>query len=640
MKGKLLSRLKDQNLTRLWRLKPQTKILTDFYVLDVETAHRPKHGTIFKDSRLYQGVLKWQLKATPESFVFGVLYGRNYTKVIHSIREFRETLLEPRFKNRIIFAHNGGNYDYPCIYGNPYDVDPEAIFNGKFISFTNGNCTFADSINIFVGLSIKAIGAMNNNSKLGMSRNYSKSHWPKDYARDVKGCIKDCEILYDALLSTFEFAGDIKITQASLSMAYYRRYHQPFHIDHNENTKHFWSSYYGGRTECFKIGRCHASVIDVNSMYPYHLRNAVFPNPKTLKLEHDISDKRLFKYMDWFEGMADCTIIHHSHDYGFLPVKHEEKLIFPTGEFRGSWNFPELRFALKHGVIKIVKVHRVVYGERMESPFKSFVDTLHDIKLKAQKEGDKWRESMVKYYLNMLYGKFGQRIEEECIYIKDVKKQFHVIEEYQRKGLFKRWQPFSSERLDGFLYIGRKKKKATPYAIPSFASYVTSYGRVQLLDGMLSNKGNNVVYCDTDSQFIESTHGIVSSKELGGWKLEDKIVTEIKGLKNYRYVDVEKGPDEIWRVKGVPSMGWIKEDGKWTRKRKTVKLFEGFKEYEFPSVQQVSDNKFEYWNLMKPREALKRGKRPGVLTKRVKVIKGTYDKRIVLTDGNTKPIEI
>src|SRR5690349_16749935 len=123
-----------KRLTRLWKLKPATKLCSDFYVLDVETAHRPGiPNREFKDSSTYKGVLKWQLKATPQSFVFGVIHGHNYTKVVHSVKEMKETLLEPRFKKKVIYAHNGGNFDYPCIYGNIYDTDPEAIFNGKFI---------------------------------------------------------------------------------------------------------------------------------------------------------------------------------------------------------------------------------------------------------------------------------------------------------------------------------------------------------------------------------------------------------------------------------------------------------------------------------------------------------------------------
>lgn len=603
---------RDKNLTRLWKLKPSTKLCSDFYVFDVETAHKKKDGYNY-----------WCLQATPDKFIFGVIYGHNYTKVIHSIKEFKETLLDPRFKNKNIFAHNA-QYDLNTIYGNIYDFDPEAIFNGKFITATNGNCKFADSMNVFVGLSVKAIGEMTGNKKetLGGQKYRSKGVTKED----INYCIKDCQIVWDALFGIFEFAGEIRITQASLSMCYYRRYHQPFHIDHNENTKHFWNSYYGGRTECFKLGATHSTVIDVNSMYPYHLRNGIFPNPKTLKTEIEFPVKKLKKYLEWYEGMVEATITHRPTTIGYLPCKTKEgKLIFPNGRFRGTWNFPEIRFALKAGVIKIEAIHLIVYGEKMESPFVSFVDVLNQMKTNAKITGNKIEEDRAKRFSNSLYGKFGQRINEESIYIRDIKKQFHIIQDYQRKRLFKKLIPFSGKRNDAFLIIGRRKNVAIPYAIPSFASYITTYGRIQLLEKMLAMQDKKIVYCDTDSIFFEIATGVQSENQLGGWKVEDKIITNIKGLKNYKYLDTKNR--EIWRVKGVP-----------VDKGKTVKIFKGETEQEFNTVTQTSDNSFRYFNLMKSKEALRRGKEPGVLTERLKTIKNTYDKRIVFDNGETKPI--
>lgn len=626
------------SLTRLWRLKPSTKLCNDFYVLDIETAHRPKGNKVFtkqNSSKDYKGVLKWQLKATNESFIFGVLYGYNYCKVIHSIEEFKETLLEPRFKDKYIYAHNGGNFDYISIYGIPYDTDPEALYNGKFICFTNGNCIFADSTNIFIGMSIETIGKMIGKDKQGMTDNYKDSVWPKDYSFDVNGCIIDCEILWDALFQTFEFAGEIRITQASLSMCYFRRFHQPFHIDHNENTKHFWKSYYGGRTEVFKLGKTHASCIDINSSYPYQTKTGVFPNPKTLKHELNFPVKKLAKYLEWFEGMIDATVIHRDtkdlfkpNGIGFLPVKKDNKLIFPTGKIRGQWNFPEIRFALKHGVIEIAQIHSIVYGEKMVSPFESMIDTLFEIKAKAVLDGDKMLESMTKYYMNMFYGKFGQRNIEQSIYIKDIEKQFHIIQEYQKKKQFLKLVPFGKKRNDAMLIIGKRNSKPPAYAIPSFASYITTYGRVQLLEKMLEFSNRKVVYCDTDSVFFEIAGDINSEKQLGGWKLENKIITDIKGLKNYKYIDDIK-KIEVWRVKGVP-----------VNKGRKVKIFDGDKTEEFNSVEQIGENKFRYFNLMKSKEALRRNKEAGILTERIKEIKNTYDKRLILTNGETKPIKL
>lgn len=610
-------------LKRLWKLKPSTKLCTDFYVVDIETGIRTKDGYV-----------KWCLDARPKRFIFAVVYGHNYSQVVYSVDELKALFLTPRFKGKKVFAHNGGGYDYLGIYGNIYDVDPKAIFNGKFISFTNGNCTFADSMNIFVGASIKVIGKMMGNEKLGMTKNkdYKATNWKNEKQRNraIQGCYVDCQILWDALVNVFEFAGNIKITQASLSMEYFRRYHQPFHIDSNENTKFFWESYYGGRCEAFQLGKTNAGVIDVNSMYPDRMKNIKFPNPKILKHEINLSKKLFLKYLEWFEGCATLSILHHNTTFGFLPIKKDGKLQFSVGKIIGTWNFNEIRFALEKNAIEILEVIKVVYSEPMESPFVSYVDVLNEMKTGAKKSGNLFEEDRAKRFSNSLYGKFAQRIDEESIYIDNVEKNWDLIREHQKNGTFIKLQPFNKKRNDAFLITKASKKMDVSYSIPSFASYITSAARIVLLSKMLELEDCVVVYCDTDSIFFEKNNGIKSEFFLGGWKVENKIITEIKGLKNYKYIDTEKSPLEIWKVKGVP-----------VNKGYTTKIFdESGNETEVPSVEQIGDNEFRYYNLIKTKESLRRGKEAGVITERIKKIKNIYDKRIVLFNGKTKPIEL
>lgn len=597
----------------LYTLSPSVKLCTDFFVFDVETGKRKKDGWIY-----------WRLDARPESFIFGVIYGLNFTKVIHSVEEFKEELKHSRYKNKKVYAHNA-QYDLNTLYGNIFLFDPEAIFNGKFISATNGNCIFADSGNIFIGSSVEQLGIMQglHKGKLGGPGYRSLGVT----STDINYCIRDCRIVWDALLQSFEFAGDIKITQASLSMTYFRRYQQPHHIEFNSNVSYFFDSYFGGRTEAFKLGKTHSKVIDVNSMYPDRMKKTTFPNPRTLKQEKRVEVKRLLKYLYWYEGLAYCKVKHIENDFGFLPFKQNGKLIFPNGIFSGCWNFNELRFALEQKAIKILSCSKVVYGEKMESPFVGFVDTLQDKKLKAEISGDDLGRSIAKYYSNSLYGKFAQRITEESIYIDDIDKRWDLIREYQQKHQFIKLQMFNKDRNDAFLIVNSVRAMNVSYCIPSFASYITSAARVELLKKMLEMKGKGVVYCDTDSIFFEIDDGVKSSLELGGWKLENKIVTEIKGLKNYKYLNTDK--KEIWRVKGVP-----------VDKGKTVKMWYGEQEKEVKIVEQISGDSFIYYNLVKSKEALKRKIEPGQLIERKKTVKNIYDKREILKEGFTKPIYI
>ncbi len=594
----------------LQRLKPRVKLLTDFYVFDVETGYDapycnlPREENIDGNTIIRRGI-QWWLHGRPETFKYGVIYGKNYTKIFYSLDELKLELLTKRFKNKKVFAHNA-TYDLTTIYGNIFTLDKQAIFTGsRFISCTNGNCIFADSMNIFVGQSVKKIGEQLGTKKAELG----ESLWSENGItfKEINYCIRDCEIVWDALVRSFEFAGDIKITQASLSMTYFRRHHQLYNIEHNENTAYFWDSYYGGRTEAFKIGKTHASVIDVKSMYPDQMKKLSFPNPKFLKVATNVNTKIFTqRFLPYYEGCLYAEVFHEPIWCGLLPVKREGKLLFPVGNLSGCWNFNEFRFALSTGYIKIKNISKIVYAERMASPFAEFVDQLFMLKTKAELEGNDFWRDLYKRYVNSLYGKFAQKIDEESIYIENIEKQYDLILEYQKKGLFKKLSLFNASRLDAFLIIGSQKNISINYSIPSFASYITSGARAKIAEKLLALEKNKVVYCDTDSIFMENTFGVKEENFLGGWSFEDKIVTEIRGLKNYKFIKEGKN---YHRLKGVP-----------------VK------------AKKLTENSYQYFNLIKTKESLRRNLDAGVLVERRKEIKGLYTKRIVLENGDTLPI--
>ncbi len=576
-------------------LRPKKSLQDDFYVFDTETG-------VSKNK-----IIEWQLRGRPENFIFGCIVGKNFRKDLWSVDEFITEFKDPRYKDKKVFAHNA-EYDLNVLFGNIFLMDPTAIFNGKFICATNGVCQFADSLNIYK-TSVKNIGAMLGLDKMGMDQgSYKNSDWSnnENKNRDVRACYRDCEIIYEALIRVFEDAGDIKITQASLSMTYYRRFHQPYNIDHNENTAFFFDSYFGGRTECFKMGATNASVIDVNSMYPDRMKNIQFPNPAKLKV-YNRPDKNTFynHLLKHYEGLAYCDVHHPKLTFGMLPYKEDKKLLFPCGDFSGCWNFNELRYAITRGV-KIKKIDRVVYGPPMFSPFKYYVDHLYKQRFLTDNELEIYR---IKIFMNSLYGKFAQRINEETIYIEDVEKSIVYIRELQAQGVLLKIQCFNDTRMDAFLILKCTKNIDVSFCIPSFASYITSAARVVLLEKLFALETKRVVYCDTDSIFFEVNDGTVETGgRLGEWKLENKIVTEIRGLKNYKYYNLSEPQKVIHRLKGVPK-----------------------------NAVQTGVNSFEYENLMKTKESLRRNLTPGVLTKRVKIISGIYDKRVILENGETEP---
>jgi hypothetical protein len=349
------------------------------------------------------------------------------------------------------------------------------------------------------------------------------------------------------------------------------------------------------------------------------MRECRFPNPKFLRCEIKVNINYGKKIIANYEGCVYAEIYHKKYWCGVLPIKQESKLLFPVGRFRGCWNFNEIRFALEQGLIEILEIDKIVYAEGMPSPFESYVDKLFELKLEAEIQGNDFWRDLYKRFANSLYGKFAQRISEETIYIEDLEKEYETILDYQLSGRFIKLSLFNATRNDAFLIVSCDNEYSLNYSIPSFASYITSFSRILLAKELIKNEKYKPLYCDTDSIFYEIEPDQKSSKALGEWKKENKIVTEIIALKNYKYIDFDKSPEEQHKIKGVPFLKYD-SDG-------------------IPNIIETSKNIYEYSNLSKTKESLRRNFEPGVLTKRKKEISGKYDKRIVFSDGTTDPIE-
>lgn len=350
-------------LSKLAEIKNHEKLLKKFFVFDCETFSR---------------------EARPEGFAFCCMYGYNYRKVFHTIEDFQEEIFSGAFKNKYIFCHFA-EFDLNVIFGNiKKHLDPSAVFNGsRFIIANREKVLFADSLNIYQS-SVKEIGRILGIEKLEMDSRFGQGERFEYSEKEIEYCFRDCEVVWHALEKLFSMVQSVRPTLASLSMLYYRRFYMPFSFAYNKMSIRFFESYYGGRVEAFKIGKTFSLKYDINSMYPYVMTYAKFPNPKFVKQSYAKTVKSFLHDLKYYEGQANITVNHKKVNYGFLPVKKDGKLMFPTGKFSGTWCFPEIRFALKHKVIEILKVNEVLISCPMESPFKKFAFELYEKRLKAE----------------------------------------------------------------------------------------------------------------------------------------------------------------------------------------------------------------------------------------------------------------
>ena len=578
---------------RQGKIKENDNIQKEFYVFDTETTC---------------------LEPMPKNFVFGVIYGYYdgivQGRFIYSVNEFKKEFEKDIYKGKYIFAHNA-EFDLLTIFGNIIkNLDRSAVFNGKFIVANYKGIKFGDSMNIY-DTSVKKIGEMLESEKLENKKVKNEGLTKKNLTdEDCRYCEQDCKIVFDALFEIFKTIGDIKLTLASLAMYQYRTKYLSENVMFSSMVDEFYESYYGGRTEAFHIGKVNAQVYDINSMYSKAMLDCVFPDIKNLKKESHIDIKYLSFLMRGYEGLAKVTVRHLDTYFGYLPVKMEIgksiKLVFPVGIFETVVNFNELSFAIDQGVVEVLKVDYVVYGKPTETPFKNFINDNYKEKIATN---NKLKATIHKNIMNSLYGRFAMRMKKTCTYYDEL--PFELIQELQDEDKIYELKTFSKERADCYLITENEKMKNSFFSIPVYSSYITSHARIILLKGLLANENNNVVYCDTDSIFLNGDFIGNISDLVGDFKKEEKHIIEIRGLKNYTCNEKGKAVNVI---KGV-SRGSVQKKG-----------------FAVPT--------FETKKYIKTKQAIAQNKQAGQSYTMVKRLIHEYDKRIVNSDGSTRPIKL
>lgn len=543
-----------------------------------------------------------KLEPMPKNFVFGVIYGYNYIKVIKSVRSFKREFEKPMYRNKYVFAHNA-EFDLLTVFGNIYkNLDSKAIFNGKFITAKMNKITFADSMNIYP-TSVKKIGEMVGSEKFENEKIKGQGLTKENITeQDIEYCIRDCKIVWDALLQIFESIGTIKFTLASLSFYNYRNKFLNKSTVYSDLNNEFFNSYYGGRTEVFKLGQCSGKVYDINSLYPFVMSDMNFPNLTSLRKVSKCDIKFLHYLLKCHEGLANIIVKHKETYFGFLPFK-VDRLFFPVGTFETTVNFNELRFALEHEAIEILKVNHVIYSEPVKTPFKDFIDYHYNERLETN---NKLKQVIHKLIMNSLYGRFAMRTKYKTEYFENI--PCDLIANLQKDEKFYLLKIFNEIRQDCYLITKNSNSEHSFFSIPTYSSYITSQARIILLKSLIENEYNKVLYCDTDSIFLEGDFSGIINNELGNFKQEEKRIIDIKGLKNYIMVN-ETGIHEI--IKGVSK-----------------------------NAKKIDNNVYEILRYYKTRESLRLNKEAGESHTLYKILKNDYHKRIILDNGQTEPVSI
>lgn len=448
-----------------------------------------------------------------------------------------------------VFCHNA-NFDWQVcdMFGMlpalGWDADPIIIDNPpNYVRWKKGQKTLKmlDSTNYWK-TSLKEIGKRVGLEKLVLPPDWSDAERGDRYGK------RDVEILLTALQQWIAWLREHELGGLGISLAqqawraYVHRFLQHrIYIDTNDQALALSrAAYYGGRTEALTVGTFLHDVtcVDVNSMYPYVMRQYEYPTRLHGRYSRPKRDE-LSRWCKKYALTADCTI---ATERPFYPVRDDVGLLFPVGEFRTVLSTPEIVSALEND--ELVECHAACIYDKAPL-FTAFIDELYQLRQQFAAAGDEAGKYFVKILMNSLYGKFGQRAGTEEVIGECDPALFRVETELDlATGKRYRW------RYIGGKILCRDEAGESRYSHPAIAAHVTAFARCLLWSLMETAHIENVFYMDTDSLHV-SAAGLtllrphIDANRLGALKVEKTIDTAIYyGPKDYEL-------DGVRVIKGV-----------------------------------------------------------------------------------------
>lgn len=485
-------------------------------------------------------------------FLWGFYDGEDY-------REFTSTdafVAFAREYDGIIYAHNGGKFDWHFILPYMDGLQDLGIINGRLSRFKIGRAEFRDSYNILP---------------------VSLSKWEKDeidYAifekgerekpknwRAIRKYLKaDCVYLFD-MVTQFIWKYGLHLTQAGAAMATWEKM---CNVKAPRSTSQFYDHmhkyYFGGRVECFQTGIRDVPfrVADINSAYPRAMLED-HPSEPSASSVKNLTVENALKWIDKYT--PGCV---------FLSITAKSRGAFPWRAADGALYFPrdnrkrefhvtgwEFLAALETKTADVLAVHKIEFFQK-RAHFRDYITHFYELRQRAKATGNKGDDLFSKLLMNSLYGKFASNPREYENYLNLPPEYTGIIgkPESRDKGL-----DLTAHHFSGVL--GPWALAAKPlddnemrfYNIATAAS-ITGYVRAFLWRTLCNT--TNPIYCDTDSIAAEGFGaGIVFGKELGEWKDEgafDRYAVGGRKLYAFRY-DAKAVPElaGVWKTasKGV-----------------------------------------------------------------------------------------
>lgn len=467
---------------------------------------------------------------------------------------------------------------------------------------------FKDILNVIPGASVKKLGDMINMPKIETN----------DFDNE-EYCQRDTEIVYWALLhyknTLSKLNIELKNTAAATGFnALLKEFPMLSTNNLNEKDHEFMKrGYYGGRTEVFNTAK-HINGIygyDIISCYPSAMRDIpiVDTNSKIYTKKPKIKTR---------EGFCEVIIkAPKTIRVPYLPIKLDDKLVFPRGVFRGVWTYFEIREAIKIGYTVSKYIRAIEFKTNHQFRLNTFIERLFSTRATAKINKDIVLDYACKIILNASYGKLAMGNEKQELVAFEA---FHNM-----KG------NFSSELYPNNQISVKREDFHAPSTNFLTAALITAFGRHKLYNYLLEADKNGVLlYCDTDSIFLKGPKLKNLPKKPGLGDLEFQYeITEARFVLPKTYYLKFKNGTEIYKCKGV--WGDLAKQyftKGFVEKMQPLKYIETCRKNLYIQARNKKNNTLEKYLPF------------NLWVNKVKARKSDYSKRIVNKDGTTQPLNV
>ena len=378
---------------------------------------------------------------------------------------------------------------------------------------------------------------------------------------EINYIVSDCRIVSQCLKSMFDI-GLTKMTIASNAMSHYKNmmggeflFRKTYPKLDKLDDEYFRKSYKGGYTYASPRYQNRplnllGSTYDVNSLYPSVMKTALLPYDYPIKFIGEYKPSTLYPL---FIQKIRCKF---KLKRGFIPIIqiHGNSRFLKDRDYLKDSGAERVELTLTNVDLEMVKKHytltRVEYidGYMFKGKiglFDEYIDYWMNVKLQAEKDGNKGLRQIAKLMLNSLYGRFAQssvndlKIPQLEDGINKLKSKNDILEEIK-------------DGTDEYDDIELKEDKERELCYTPMASFITAYSRKVTQDSIQDNF-KYFAYADTDSIHLtcrDPQNLNIHETNLGAWKHESNW-TFAKFIRAKSYIEEINGELEV-KCAGMP----------------------------------------------------------------------------------------